>query len=80
MLDFLKLRFRFVVLLVRIWLVKAELRLIFPDPVLLNRLAAPRWVFILGMAFVPVSCFVKFDFLDESAKFYSILSGLESLF
>jgi len=51
-LDFLKFLFRFVVLLLRMWLVKAEDRLIFPVPVFLNRLAAPRFVFILGM-FVP---------------------------
>ncbi len=42
-------RFRLVVLLVKIWLRKARLRLTLPDAVRLNRLAAPRFVFILGM-------------------------------
>jgi hypothetical protein len=45
----LKFRFRLVVLLVRMWLVKAEFRFILPVPVLRKRLAAPLFVFILGI-------------------------------
>lgn len=48
--DFLRFRLRFVVLLLRMWLRKAENRLIFPVPVFLKRLAAPRFVFIFGMS------------------------------
>jgi len=51
--DFRKLRFRLVVLLVKIWLPKALERMIFPLPVALKRLAAPRLVFILGMISSP---------------------------
>ena len=51
--DLRKFLFRLVVLDVKIWLVKAEFRLIFPEPVFLNRLAAPRWVFILGICRSP---------------------------
>jgi hypothetical protein len=47
--DFLRFRFLLVDFLVRIWLVKALERLIFPDPVSLKRLAAPRFVFIFGI-------------------------------
>jgi hypothetical protein len=49
MLLCLKFRFRLVVLLVRMWLVKAEFRLILPVAVLRKRLAAPLLVFILGI-------------------------------
>src|SRR5262249_12219252 len=42
-------RFRLVVFLVRMWLLKALERLIFPVAVFLNLLAAPRWVLSLGM-------------------------------
>ena len=48
-LDFLKFRFVLVLLLVRMWLVKAWFPLIFPVPVFLKRLAAPLLVFIFGM-------------------------------
>jgi hypothetical protein len=43
--DFLMLRFLLVVFLVRMWVPKALLRRIFPDPVFLKRFAAPRFVF-----------------------------------
>src|SRR6266481_4791331 len=42
-------RFLLVLLLVRMWRLKARLRFTFPVAVLRNRLAAPRLVFILGM-------------------------------
>src|SRR6476660_6175685 len=45
-----RLRFRLDVFLVRMWLLNAFIRLTFPDPVTLNRFAAPLCVFILGMA------------------------------
>jgi hypothetical protein len=48
---FLKFRFRLVDLLVRMWLEKALCLTIFPVPDFLNRLAAPLFVFILGMEF-----------------------------
>ena len=48
-----RFRFRLVVLLVRIWLLKAEFRTIFPFLVILKRLAAPRFVFILGIKSTP---------------------------
>jgi hypothetical protein len=47
--DFLSPRFLLVDFLVRIWLLNALLRLIFPDPVNLKRLAAPLFVFIFGI-------------------------------
>ncbi len=49
MLDLRKFLFRFVVLLVRIWLVKALFLRILPLPVLLNLLAAPLFDFIFGI-------------------------------
>ena len=52
---------RLVDLLVRIWLVNALFRLILPVPVLLNRLAAPLFVFILGIICSSVQ-FEKFNF------------------
>jgi hypothetical protein len=51
--DLRRFRFLFVDFLVRIWLVKALERLIFPDPVFEKRFAAPLLVFILGMATTP---------------------------
>jgi hypothetical protein len=42
-------RFDFVVLLVRMWRLNALARMIFPVPVFLKRLAAPRCVFNLGI-------------------------------
>ena len=51
--DLRNLRFLFVDFLVRIWLVKALERLIFPEPVFLKRLAAPLLVFIFGMVITP---------------------------
>ncbi len=51
--DLRKLRFLFVDFLVRIWLVKALERLIFPEPVFLKRFAAPLLVFIFGMVITP---------------------------
>src|SRR5688572_13591548 len=42
-------RFDFVVLLVRMWRLKALARTILPVPVFLKRLAAPRCVFSFGM-------------------------------
>jgi hypothetical protein len=49
MLDFRKFLFLLVVLLVRIWLVKALFLRILPVPVLRNRLAAPLLDFIFGI-------------------------------
>jgi len=46
------LRFRFEVFFVRIWLENALFLETLPDPVALNRLAAPRFVFILGMFYL----------------------------
>ena len=51
MLAFRKFLFRLVVFVVKIWLVKALFLRIFPVPVLLNLLAAPRFVFIFGIAY-----------------------------
>jgi len=51
--GFLRFRLRLVDFLVRMWLLKALLLLIFPDPVVLNLFAAPRLVFILGMTGTP---------------------------
>src|SRR5690606_24110538 len=45
-----RLRFRLVAFLVRMWLRLAWPALNLPDAVLRNRLAAPRWVLILGIA------------------------------
>src|SRR5699024_2984348 len=45
-----RLRFRLVAFLVRMWLRLAWPALSLPDAVLRNRLAAPRWVLILGIA------------------------------
>jgi hypothetical protein len=52
--DFLMLRFLLVVFLVRMWFPKALLLTIFPDPVFLKRFAAPRFVFIFGMSYLPI--------------------------
>ena len=49
MLDLRKFLFRFVVLVVKIWLVKALFLLTLPLPVLLNLLAAPLFVLIFGI-------------------------------
>lgn len=49
MLDLRKFLFRFVVLVVKIWLVKALFLRILPLPVLLNLLAAPLFDFIFGI-------------------------------
>ena len=46
--PFRRLRFRFWLFFVRMWLVKAFRRRIFPLPVFLKRLAAELLVFILG--------------------------------
>src|SRR5437870_150051 len=42
-------RFRLGRFLPKLWLMNARLRMIFPEPVLRIRFAAPRCVFILGM-------------------------------
>src|SRR5688500_17650703 len=47
--DRRRLRFRFDDFLVRIWLFPAFDRFTFPEPVIENRLAAPRWLFIFGI-------------------------------
>jgi hypothetical protein len=52
--DFRMLLFLLVVFLVRMWLPKALLLMIFPDPVFLKRFAAPRLVFSFGMSSLPV--------------------------
>src|SRR5690606_20831793 len=44
-----RLRFRLVAFLVRMWLRFAWPHLYLPEAVLRNRLAAPRWVLILGI-------------------------------
>ena len=49
MLDLRRFLFLLVVLLVRIWLVKALFLTILPVLVLRNRLAAPLFVFIFGI-------------------------------
>ena len=49
MLDLRKFLFRFVVLVVKIWLVKALFFRILPLPVFLNLLAAPLFVLIFGI-------------------------------
>ena len=49
MLGLRKFLFRLVVLVVKMWLVKALFLRILPVPVLLNLLAAPRFVFIFGI-------------------------------
>ncbi len=49
MLDFRRFLFLLVVLVVRIWLVKALFRRILPVPVFRNLLAAPLLVFIFGI-------------------------------
>jgi hypothetical protein len=49
MLAFRRFLFLLVVLDVRIWLVKALFRRIFPVPVLRNLFAAPLFVFIFGI-------------------------------
>ncbi len=51
--DLRRLRFLLVDFLVRMWLVKALERFIFPDPVFLKRFAAPLFVFILGIVMTP---------------------------
>jgi hypothetical protein len=53
--DFLMLLFLLVVFLVRMWLPKALLLMIFPDPVFLKRFAAPRLVLIFGMSSLPLT-------------------------
>ena len=47
-------RFRFCAFLVRMWLLFARIRRIFPDPVRRRRLAAARLVFIFGISSTPV--------------------------
>lgn len=51
--DFRRFLFLFVLFFVRIWFAKALFLTIFPDPVVLNLLAAPRFVFIFGILFSP---------------------------
>src|SRR5947209_18962379 len=59
-------RLRLVGLEVRMWRAKACPRLILPVPVLRKRLAAPLWVFILGISMFLVS---GFSFLDTASSF-----------
>lgn len=59
-----RLLFLLVVLLVKIWLPKALERTIFPLPVVLNRLAAPLLVFILGITILSLHT----SFLIEPAN------------
>jgi hypothetical protein len=56
-LDLRKFLFRFVVLVVKIWLVKALFLRILPLPVLLNLLAAPLFDFIFGIVKLSYSLF-----------------------
>ena len=51
MLGLRKFLFRLVVLVVKMWLVKALFLRILPLPVFLNLLAAPRFVFIFGIIY-----------------------------
>ena len=51
MLGLRKFLFRLVVLVVKMWLVKALFLRILPVPVFLNLLAAPRLVFIFGIIY-----------------------------
>lgn len=53
-----KRRFRAGDLDVKMWRAKARLRAILPEPVILNRLAAPLWVFSfgIGVSFPAVPC------------------------
>jgi len=60
--DFLNRLFLLVVLLVKIWLPKALERTIFPVPVVLNLLAAPRFDLILGIV---ISLPASFSILGE---------------
>lgn len=48
---------RFLLFLVRMWLLKACFRFILPLPVNLKRFFAPETVFILGMAFFFIKLF-----------------------
>ena len=57
MLALRKFLFLLVVLVVKIWLVKALFLRIFPLPVFLNLLAAPRFVFIFGITYSADSLF-----------------------
>ena len=73
---FLRLRLRLVVLLVRMCCFSDFLRTILPLPVNLNRLAAPRCVFILGIPnSLPTVCSsTQVDLNCERASF--LLAGL----
>jgi len=51
-----RLRLRFVAILVKMWLLKACLRLIFPLPVMVNRFFALDFVFIFGIVLL-FNCF-----------------------
>lgn len=51
--DLRRPRFLFVDFFVRIWLAKALLRFILPEPVAEKRLAAPLLVFIFGIVITP---------------------------
>ena len=55
MLALRKFLFRLVVLVVKMWLVKALFLRILPLPVFLNLLAAPRFVFIFGIIYSAAS-------------------------
>ena len=58
--DLRRFLFRFVDFLVKIWEVNALLRRILPEPVALNRLAAPLFVFIFGITILlaDAGCFL----------------------
>ena len=46
-------RLRLLLFLASMWLPNARLRIIFPEPVILIRLAVPLWVLIFGILFSP---------------------------
>jgi hypothetical protein len=66
--DFLMLRFLLVVFFVRMWLPKALLLRIFPDPVFLKRFAAPRFVLSFGISYyLPISIHISLPRLPWKA-------------
>ena len=75
MVDLRRFLFLLVVLVVRIWLVKALFLTILPVPVLRNRLAAPLLVFIFGI-FSSVFYLFFFRFLVSSNRRFGISNRL----
>ena len=71
-----RLRFRFDVFLVRMWLLNAFIRLTFPDAVTLNRFAAPLCVFIngLGLAGIEVDRKILADLAVRDPQAFGALA------